>query len=203
MSPNDLRARRDLAALLLEAGRIEDAVSMLADAVRIDYRDAPTLIAFADAQRRWGNFAEAEQACLLALEFEPERPEALAALAQMLISRDQVADAIPLLERSLELQSDNTETRRLYGVAFQVIGRLEEARREFLQVISNDATATKAYLSLSAIETFTPNHEVLKRMHRALSEVMPADNPRLIPLYYALGKAYDDIGDYSRAFSFF
>lgn len=189
--------------LLLETGRTEEAVSFLAEALRIDYRDIRTLLAFAHAQRRWGNFAEAEQACRLVLEQEPEHPEALAALAHVLIASDHVANAIPLLERSLVLQPGNAEARRLYGASLQVLGRLDEARRELLRATSDDPTVTKAFLVLSEIETFAPDSDILKRMQAALSAIEDADDPRLPPLYYALGKAYDDIGDYDRAFSFF
>jgi len=202
-NPGDLQCRRELAAMLLQTGRAEEAVSILAEAIRIDFRDVPTLVAFAHAQRKWGNLTEAEQACLLALEQDPEHPEALAALAHVLIARDRVADAIPILERSLELQSDNVETRRLYGVALEVVGRLDEARRELLQVITNDPSATKAYISLSEIEVFTPDHDLLRRMHATLAMMPRTDDLRLVPLYYSLGKAYDDIGDYDRAFSYF
>jgi len=80
---------------------------------------------------------------------------------------------------------------------------LDEARRELLQVITNDPSATKAYISLSEIEVFTPDHDLLRRMHATLAMMPRTDDLRLVPLYYSLGKAYDDIGDYARAFSYF
>ena len=201
--PVDLAARRELASLLLEKGSTEQAVVVLADAVRINYRDVATLIAFAHAQRKWGNNAEAEQACLLALEQEPEQPQALAALAHVLIARNQVLDAIPVLERSLRLQPNNIETRRLYGTALQVVGRLDDARRELLQVITSDPSAIKPYVSLSEMVTFTTGHDLLTRMQEVLTTARWADDPRLAPLHYALGKAYDDVRDYDRAFCHF
>ena len=182
---------------------MEQAVSLLADGLRIDHRDVPTLIAFAHAQRKWGNNDEAEQACLLALEEEPERPDALAALAHVLIAREKVAEAIPMLEKSLRLQPDNIEARRLYGAALGVVGRFDAARRELFQVIARDPDTTLAYASLSEIETFTADHDLLPRMHAVLAQARRPDDPRLAPLHYALGKAYDDIGDTERAFGFF
>lgn len=202
-NPRDLELRRSLAALMLQGGKFQEAVSALADAIRIDHCDVPTLIALAHAQRMWGNHVEAEQACLLALEQQPGHPEALAALSHVYIARNQVADAIPILETSLELQPNNTETRRLYGVALEIVGRLDDSRRELLRVVTDNPNAMQAYVSLSEIEVFTPDHDLLKRMQSVLSSAPTADDPRLVPLYYALGKAYDDIGDYDRAFGSF
>jgi tetratricopeptide (TPR) repeat protein len=199
----DLTPRRDLAALLLASGRTEEAVAVLAEALRIDHHDLATLIAFSHAQRKWGNTAEAEQACLLALEQDPEHPEALAALAQVLIESERVPEAIAILERSLARRPDNLECRRLYGVALETVGRLDEARRELVEVVTRDPTAAKAYVSLSELETFNRDHDLLHRMQAALARASRPDDPSLAPLYHALGKANDDIGDYDRAFAFF
>src|SRR5262249_23940604 len=49
----------------------------------------------------------------------------------------------------------------------------------------------------------TRDHDLLRRMHASLSAMPRMDDPRLVQLYYSLGKAYDDIGDYDRAFSYF
>ncbi len=154
-------------------------------------------------QGKKGNYQPAEQACRFALDVDPQSAEAHGMLGEVLHDTDRFTEALASFETALELDPELWETRNLYGVCLKSVGRMDEARDQFRKSLEVNPEGVGCYANLADLEKFTADSPQFQTMERIMAE---ADDPmadRLMPLHFALGKAYDDIGDYEKAISHF
>ncbi len=113
-------------------GNIRSALqSIFAIIQRYPFLPGPYLSA-ANIQMAIRDYAQAEQYVLASLE-RAESAEGLRILGSLLLNRQQPTDAIPRLERAIQLEpSDAIATYNLAG-AYALVGRYDDARRVGLQ----------------------------------------------------------------------
>ncbi len=104
-----------------------------------------------------------------ALDLDPDNPDAVTALAAILVERDQTEDALELLGRIPE----SPETRRLSALArsggidrSEIVQKLEN----LLQTVRSDDDARQEYVDL--LELLGPDHEVTQEYRRRLSSAL-------------------------------
>ncbi len=79
-------------------------------------------------------------------------------------------------------------------------GRLEEAVALYRQALAGEPGLAEAWLHLGEIERFAPGAPEIDRMEALLARIGETSDAAA-PLLYALGKAYDEIGEFDRAFA--
>ena len=82
-------------------------------------------------------------------------------------------------------------------------GQFAEAHRLFRQALSRAPDAQQIWFGLAMIKTFEMVDGDRDAMEALLKRVRPADSDTQARLLYALGKAWGDIGEVDRAFSYF
>lgn len=120
-----LRARR--ARLVLEAGRPEDALSLLEPVVKPASRDASLLTLYGDVLYALDRVDAAAGAYNRALEIDPERPEALLGRARTEARAGKHGAAVARLRRLMEVLPDRGDPRR--AQASTLLGRALLQRR--------------------------------------------------------------------------
>lgn len=199
LRPTYLDPYGNLAGLLVDAKRADEALRVLGEALRIDENHVPTLIIVARTQLSLGNHAQAEQACRLALAADAKNADAEVALGEVLQELDRFPEALAAFERAVALGPDFSDTHNHYGVCLKAVGRLEEARGEFLKAIELNPQAYGCYSNLADLERFTRDSPHLAAMEAAMAAATEPESPRYLSLHFALGKAYDDLGEYDKA----
>lgn len=122
--------------------------------------------------------------------------------ADLLGSQGQLADARALLEDALALEPGHaTAQRKLAGVMAE-LGDLEAAATGYRQAIALDPACVPAYRGLVEIGALAADDPALPAMERLL-ENPKTDDWSLVELRFALGQAYDRLGDYDGAFEHF
>ena len=197
--PRYLEAHDNLALLLAGQKRSEDALRVLGRALDIDPRRAPTLVAVARVQLGKGSYAQAEQACRAALAIDPRNAPALVALAEICFDNDRLDEAMVALETVLAGEAPSWEARNLYANCLKAVGRMDDARRAFERTLADNPEAYSCYANLADLVEFTPDDPHLSTMERILAEAEAPDTSRYMPVLFAIGKAYDDIGEYAKA----
>ncbi len=191
-------------ALLLDGNdRSDEALRLLGEALRINPRHAGALLHVARLQLRNMNYEKAVQAARLALKSDPNSVDAHIIMGQVLTETDRLEQALEAFEAALRIKPGLIEARSLYGICLKALGRLDEAREQFRQALELAPSATGVYANISDLQKYTPDHPHLREMQRLLSEASDPASERIMPLYFALGKAYDDIGEYEMAFDHF
>ncbi len=88
------------------------------------------------------------------------------------------------------------------GHALKTIGRTQESIKAYRQAYSVDPNHGDAYWSLANLKTYQFTAAEIETMRDALASEASADNERAF-ISFALGKAYEDRGEYANAFEFY
>lgn len=197
---NYLEALNNLSSILVGQKRYEDALRILGDTLKLHPDNVATLLILARAQSARGAHPMAMRAVKKVLEQAPENVEALILAGHAAHDLDQYDESLGHLEKALEIQPKNIEALNFYGVVLKSVGRLDDARKTFITALETQPRAIGTYSNLVDLEKFTPENELFQTMERIMGRVKNPDDARYMALHYALGKAYDDIGDYKKAF---
>ena len=200
---NYVEAYVNLAVLLDSTDRGDEALRLLGDALKINPGHLGTLLQVARSQLKKNNHEQAEQASRLAIKADRNSAEAYGLLAQALHETDRLPQAIAACEAALKLKPTMVETNSLYGVLLKSVGRLEEAGKQFEKTLEMVPEAYGIYANLADLQKFKPDNPNLRAMEKIFAEAQDPASDRYMPLHFAIGKAYDDIGEYHKAFAHF
>ncbi len=197
--PTDVPAIRMLAEVAMRIGRDEDAQHLLERALELAPGFMPARYQLAVLLHRrndpTGAIAEVER--LLAAE--PRNP-GYRNLAAVILSR------IGEYERSsrmyAELVNEYPANARIwlsYGHVLKTEGRQDESVAAYRRAISHEPGFGEAYWSLANLKTFRFTEGDFATMRAGVAD--PAvDDANRVHLHFALGKAFEDAGDYAASF---
>ena len=203
LKPHYIEAYGNLASLLAQCNRDDEALRVLGQAIEINPKHVPTLLQIARHQLKSANYTQAEQACRLALQEDLNSANAHALLGEVLHETDRFAEALESFETAVTLRPDYIEAHNHYGVCLKSVGRLEEARDQFLKTIELNPWAYGCYANLADLEKYTPDNPRFLAMEAIMKEASDPTNEAYMALHFGLGKAYEDLGDYDKAFGHF
>ncbi len=137
------------------------------------------------------------------VENNPTDPERQGMLSEFLVATGRIQEALDLMLPFGEKFADHPPVHYGIGVMLSRLGRFEEAEERFSRVLDLQPSYTLAWEQLAQIHTFTPKDSWIARYQEIeqLQHLMKdEDKP---PFFYGLGKLYDDLGEYDRAFTSF
>ncbi len=199
LQPGYLDAYVNLALMLSAESRYDEALRALGRALEIAPRHVPTLVAIARAQMKKANHHQAEQAARVALAIDPDNAVAQATLGEIFLDNDRFTEALAAFEGALSSAPDSWETRNLYANCLKAVGRLDDALAQFERTLSDNPRAYGCYANMADLVTFTRDSPHFEAMERILAEASEPDSAPFMSLHFAIGKAYDDVGDYPKA----
>jgi tetratricopeptide (TPR) repeat protein len=180
--------------------KFEDAIRIYGDTLKLYPEHIPTLLNLVRAQMARGAYAMADRAVQQVLKKEPENVEALTLAGQISHDLDRFEDSISYFEKSLAAKPNNIEALNYFGVALKSVGRLDDARNAFIKALEVQPRAIGTYSNLVDLEKFTPDNPLFQTMQRIVERVKNPETAPYMALHFALGKAYDDMGEYEKAF---
>ena len=120
-------------------------------------------------------------------------------LATTLAHLNEHEAALKHAEKALRQDSANPNAHYAVGRVLADLGRIDEAIRHFEKTIRQHRTFGGAYDLLARMKKFTAADQAfIARTEKVLQQGMPPSERR--SLHYALGKMYDDCGDWDKAF---
>jgi tetratricopeptide (TPR) repeat protein len=141
--------------------------------------------------------SEANAAAALA----PDNVDAILLVAGILAQLGRAHEANSALMRARERAPERPDVHLHLGNILKIEGRFDEAHAVLRHALSLDPANATALFELAEITRFTQDHPLLAKIEKLVA-VEPAV-PKLAPLHFALGKAYDDIGRTEQAFRHF
>ncbi len=145
---------------------------------------------------------EAIDALERAIAIDPTLVSARNALGAVLTNAGASERAIAQLTEALRIQPGYAEAHNSLGLAFAALGRKEEAVAALTRAIDLKPGYAAAHRHLAGLKTFAPQDPQIATMERLLMTI-PASSGEAVHLRFALGKAFDDIGDSNAAFGHF
>lgn len=127
------------------------------------------------------------------------------AMARALLAEDRDEEALKVLRRALNEDSDSAAVLDLLANTLADAGQFEEARRYFLRAIEKAPALAGSYYSVARCARIGsgPEDTALVARMRAALEYPTLEVSQRIRVELALGKAADDLGDYEQAMRHF
>jgi len=197
--PNYAEVYNNLANVSLALGHGAKAIAQYEQALvcRPDFAEAHSNLGLAlQAANRHG---EARSHLERALVLEPANSEVHNNLGIALQGAARHDEAIAHLKKAIALKPGNAAFHSNLGSAQRELGRLSEARRAFEKAVEIAPRMPLFYRHLSDCMKFARGDRYLAAMESLEREVASLSAAAQIDLHFALGKAYDDLGQFERA----
>ncbi len=194
-------ALNNFGSVLTELGRAPEAIVRLRQAIRAktDYPEAHFNLG--NALRRTAQTDQAISSYRTALSLRPSYVEALQNLSDALREAGRQREAIDALRQAIALQPGSAVFHNNLGVALRDIGELEEARAAFDRAIALDQRFTTPYYHRVRTGKIAAGDAIIGAMEAIKADSAGQSGEARSMLLFALAKAYDDTGDYDRAFA--
>jgi tetratricopeptide (TPR) repeat protein len=197
--PTNANATRLLGSIATELGRYRMATRMLRNAVKLAPNFFGAWTDLARALLECEEFDECREAIDEALRLEPELAYPWMLLGNMFSKAGRYEEAADAFRTALDKQPDHGGSLAGLGNALKTIGQQDEAIERYRAAIRTFPAFGEAWWSLANLKTFRFTDDEVAVMERQVADESLIDETR-VNLNYALGKAYEDRGDYADAF---
>lgn len=197
--PTNVTATRLLGSVATEMGRYRMATRLLRNAVKMapDFFGARADLARALMESE--EFDECEQVLKHAIRLEPELPYPRMLLGNMLTKAGRYEEAVDAFQTALEKQPDHGGSLAGLGHVLKTVGKQEEAISTYRDCVRTYPAFGEAYWSLANLKTFRFSDDEIEAMKQHVDNEELLDETR-VNFNFALGKAYEDNGEYELAF---
>ena len=204
--PKEAAAHATLGNLLLEGERTGDAVAAFRTALALDPSHVNARFNLGGALRRSGEPEAAVTEFRRLVERFPEDPDFRIALGGALLDCGRPRESADEHERALGLSPGHPDALTELGLAHVDAGEFEAAARCYRRVIDGSPDHPHVWLNYSKTRRFgaadRPEIEEAAAAAARL-DAHPAPGPECGDVHFALGKMYDDLGEYDLAFEHF
>jgi len=199
LDPGYLEALNNLGNVLRELGQRREAAALYRKAVELDPADAESHCNLGTVLFEFRRVEEAVASYRQALTLRPDYAAAHLALGLAQRQQRRPADAEASARAALAIDPNYVEALSLLGELQADGGRFAQAEELFQQAIGIDPVFSFAYCSIATHRKMTSDDAGwLKGAETLLAKPLPLGHQ--ISLRYALGKYFDDVRHYDRAF---
>jgi tetratricopeptide (TPR) repeat protein len=199
-APTDVPAIRMLAEVAARYGRDQDAEKLLERCLELAPSFAPALYAYAMLLNRRNQSARALPAIEKLLAAEPRHPGYRNFHAVLLSRLGDYAGAARIYAELLREYPSQAKVWLSYGHTLKTEGDLQEGVTAYRRSIALEPAFGEAYWSLANLKTFRFEPAEVAAMETKAADPAVGDVDRL-HLEFALGKAFEDAGDWATSFS--
>ncbi|MGI9263907.1 MAG: tetratricopeptide repeat-containing sulfotransferase family protein [Gammaproteobacteria bacterium] len=201
-SPNSVDALRLLGITLIRGGRVDEAETQFRKAIAIAPDFVGALMDLGRSLKDQNQFEEAIDCFKKAMRLEPTNSQAPFLLASTLTPAALTYDALEAYERVLELRPNHPGAKLGLAHVLKTIGRQEEAVRAYRDCIELKPNNGETYWSMANLKTYRLSDDDIETMESKL-DLEEVDEESRVNFLFALAKAYEDRGDFSRAWPFY
>ncbi len=200
--PTNVNATRLLGVSALDLGKHHLAVKFLRNAIKLAPEFFGARIDLARALIEKDDLSEAREILQDAIQLEPRLTYPRMLLGNLLSKAGKYEEAITEFEKALQLDPNHGGSHSGMGHALKTIGRQEDAITAYRACVRLHPAAGEAYWSLANLKTFRFSDAEIAAMERFVGDTKLQEETR-VNFNFALGKAYEDRGNYERAFSYY
>jgi tetratricopeptide (TPR) repeat protein len=195
-------AMRLLADIAIRLRVYDDAEFLLESCVELAPDNVRARGDYVKILNRKGKFRQAFEQARLLDEQQPQNPAWKLGMASALMGLGRVDEAIALYDESLPRTSNKPGVHVMLGHAHKARGALDKAIESYRAACAARPDYGDAWWSLANTKTYAFDDDELDRMReREAGRDIAVDNR--IHLCFALGKAFEDRGEYEDSFSFY
>ena len=200
IAPNLAVYRRNVGGLLCRVGQLEPAIASHHIAISIEPDNAENHFLLALAYNNNRQFQLAIQHYRIALSYDQQYGLAWNNLGATLESMGDQHQAKNAYATAIRLNPQHAEAQNNLGAIFSEEGRIDEARAHFEAAIAAKPDFVEAHYNLSLVKVYTHNDPHLAFLENIAQKIAHYPIFAQIHYYFALGKALDDMKQYTQAF---
>ena len=197
--PTNATATRALGSIALEEGRYRMATRLLQNAVKLAPDYFAAWVELSRALTEFEQLDEARDAIAQVIRLESGLAYPYVLLGNLESKAGDYEAAVTAFETALNKQADNGGALAGLGHALKTIGRQEQAIDRYRSCVQSYPAFGEAWWSLANLKTFRFSDDEVAVMEQHVDQERLNDETR-VNINFALGKAYEDRGDYDKAF---
>ena len=147
------------------------------------------------------NYDKAEETYLKLLQIEPKNFKVLNNYANLKQTLNDFKGAIELFLKAQEVKPQEPVTLFGLSASYQSVGDFEKSKEIANEILKLDHKKTSAHKLISGYTKYKDENEEHLRVMEKLSKEDLTEEQK-VDLFYALGKAYEDLKDYKRSFEY-
>jgi len=198
LAPDYVNAHLNLGNALQDSGHIDEAIVQYRKLVALAPKSREARFNLASVLNAAKRLAEAEREAREAVSLDPRGIEAGNLLVSVLSTLEHYDEAMAEARRVLALDPKCVEAHNRLGTILTTLGRFDEAISCFQASLAAQPDNAGALFGLANASKEYSSPEMADRIERSLGRDLSQEHRSM--LHFALGKIYDDMGDYARAF---
>lgn len=199
----DLPFALNLCGLALQGkNNLSSSISFFTRATQIDPKNVAAINNLANSYKALIKLDIAEKLYLKALTINPNYIQALNNYANL---KQQIGDfdiSIKLYLKALNINPKQINIMFSLASAYQESGNFEKSREIANKILSIDPNNTSVHKLLSGMSKYTKDNNHFTEMKNLFKDNSLREE-QIVDLSFALGKAFEDVGDYEEAFKNF
>ncbi len=206
LAPAFVDAQCSMGLALLGLNQCENALVHFKKARQLKPNYAEAYYGIAKTHLHQHHFMESEHAIRKAIAINPQQVEFYQLLAEIYQEQNDYKQALVYLDNILDIDSTYTRAYLGKGSVLMEMGESIKAEEAFLKSADdpNRDTQVLAHYSLVQLQKVKPNNSSLNHLLSIVNDHSQALSPnKLEYAYFALGKCYDDMGEWAKAFDYF
>ncbi|MDG2046843.1 MAG: sulfotransferase [Halioglobus sp.] len=201
-APRHVEAMRLLSDIGVRLGAMDDAEFLLESAVLFEPDNQQVRIDYVQVLRKRQKFTDALSQAKLLLDSNQDNPQFQSLYAIELMQTGDYTGALVYFDKVLARLPGDAVTLTSRGHALKTSGQQEEAVESYRMALNGHPDHGEAYYSLANLKTYRFTAAEVNRMRQQEGSVS-ANQMSQVYLMFALGKAHEDLGEYSTAFDYY
>jgi tetratricopeptide (TPR) repeat protein len=198
--PSHAAALCGLAALSLAADKGNDAERLLRHALKQSAHNPLAWRGLGQALAALGRLEEADAAARRLIKIEPENPQNWITSASVSTRLMRQEEALAAYEQAARLKPEEVQLRMSIGHIHKTLGQRNECEAAYKTALAMDPALADAYWSLADLKNYSfSDAEVAAMQHLLTNDNI--ERSKSAPLYFALGKAFEQREQYADAFA--
>jgi tetratricopeptide (TPR) repeat protein len=186
---------------LCHSGQMARAEQSCRELLQIHPKSLVIMNVLGVALQRQGKLQEAVQVLDKAIKLKPDFAEAYSNRGIALKELGQLANAVANYDKAIQLKPEYAEAYYNRGNAQKDFGHLEEAVASYDKAIQLRPDFAEAHRNLSTLKNYEPDDAQIGLMETLYSN-SETNKSRRMEICFALGKAYEDLGEYENSFNY-
>ena len=198
--PHHVEGMRLLATIGMRLGVLDDAEFLLESAVRLEPDNIQLRIDYIQVLRKRQKFERACEEAKQLLEKSPDNPQFLSLYAIESMQTGKYETALEGFDEVLAKVPGDPGTLTSKGHALKTRGDYDAAVEAYRAALANQPGHGEAYYSLANLKVYSFSDSEVKAMQMQVEESNNLPYMDRIYLHFALGKAYEDAGEFEQSF---
>ena len=200
--PNNVILYNILGLILTYQGKTDEAIECYENGIKIKPDFAMFYNNLGSIYKSKENYTKAKNYYKKSIDLDSKIPETQNNLGNLYISLNEYNKAIVCYKNALNINPKFFTCHYNMGVVYKTIGKFEKAKKHLRKAVKLNKHFYIAHRTLSQLTKYTINNEHFNSLKKLYEDTKIIDiNKKEIA--FALGKASEDIKDFSKAFKYY